>query len=210
MATFLRPLSYKYQWLYNTITRLSTLTVGGETRFRQLALKNLPIDNNPKILDLCCGAGQTTKFLIQYSDQVTGLDLSPEAIARAKANVPAASYVICPAEKMTLPDNSFDIVHCSVAMHEMDTVTLEQIFREIYRVLKPGGTFTFIDLHQPTNPLFIPGLYTFMFLVETETSWQLIRTNLQEKLQGTGFTNLKQELYAGGSLQVIQTQKPKP
>ena len=70
MATFLRPLSYKYQWLYDTISRLSALAVGGETRFRQLALKDLPTNNNPKILDLCCGAGQTTKFLTQYSNQV--------------------------------------------------------------------------------------------------------------------------------------------
>lgn len=210
MATFLRPLSYKYQWLYDTITRLSALTVGGETRFRQLALKDLPTENNPKILDLCCGAGQTTKFLTQYSNQVTGLDLSPMAIARAQKNVPAANYVTCPAEKMTLPDNSFDIVHSSVAMHEMDTVKLEQIFSEVYRVLKPGGIFTFIDLHQPHNPIFLPGLYTFMYLFETDTSWQLIRTDLNEKLQTTGFTPLKQELYAGGSLQVIQTQKPRP
>lgn len=210
MATFLRPLSYKYQWLYDTITRLSALTVGGETRFRQLALKNLPTENNPNILDLCCGAGQTTKFLTQYSDQVTGLDLSPVAIARAKENVPAANYVTCPAENMTLPDNRFDIVHSSVAMHEMDTVKLEQIFKEVYRVLKPGGTFTFIDLHQPRNPIFIPGLYTFMYLFETDTAWELIRTDLNKKLQTTGFTALTQELYAGGSLQVIQTQKPQP
>lgn len=88
MATFLRTLSYRYQWLYDTISRLAALTVGGETRFRNLALQGLTGDKSLKILDLCCGAGQTTQFLTQYSDDVTGLDISPLAIERAKKNVP--------------------------------------------------------------------------------------------------------------------------
>ena len=66
MATFLRPLSYKYQWLYDTISRLAAIPVGGEKQFRQLALQNLTLDNDSKILDLCCGKGQTTKFLVNY------------------------------------------------------------------------------------------------------------------------------------------------
>ncbi|AKV71202.1 SAM-dependent methyltransferase [Microcystis panniformis FACHB-1757] len=41
LATILRPLSYQYQWLYDGISRLAALAVGGETRFRQLALEGL-------------------------------------------------------------------------------------------------------------------------------------------------------------------------
>ncbi|ANV90160.1 class I SAM-dependent methyltransferase [Picosynechococcus sp. PCC 8807] len=208
MATFLRTLSYRYQWLYDTISRLAALTVGGETRFRNLALQGLTGDKTLKILDLCCGAGQTTQFLTQYSDNVTGLDISPLAIERAKKNVPQANYVVAPAEKMPLPDQQFDLVHTSAALHEMTPTQLSQIFQEVYRVLKPGGIFTFIDLHQPTNPFFVPSLYTFMFLFETETAWQLIKTDLAEKLTTTGFEIHKQEQYAGGSLQMIQSRKP--
>ncbi|AFY38480.1 Methyltransferase type 11 [[Leptolyngbya] sp. PCC 7376] len=210
MATFLRPLSYKYQWIYDTISRLAALTVGGETRFRNLALQGILNEDksNPKILDLCCGAGQTTQFLTQYSNQVTGLDLSPLAIALAKENVPQATYVISAAENMELPDNSFDIVHTSAALHEMTPEQLTQIFQQVYRVLKPGGIFTFIDLHQPTNPLFIPSLYTFMYLFETDTAWQMIRADLPSQLIAAGFNIIKKELHAGGSLQIIQSQKP--
>ncbi|OKH12529.1 class I SAM-dependent methyltransferase [[Limnothrix rosea] IAM M-220] len=210
MATFLRPLSYKYQWIYDTISRLAALAVGGETRFRNLALKGLidQTSQNPKILDLCCGAGQTTKFLTQYSHQVTGLDISPLAIERAKKNVPEATYIVSPAEKITLPDNNFDIVHTSAALHEMTPQQLTQIFQQVYRVLKPGGFFTFIDLHQPTNPIFIPGLYTFMYLFETHTAWKMIRADLGKQLTAAGFEIFKQELHAGGSLQIIQSQKP--
>ncbi|BAW95970.1 methyltransferase, UbiE/COQ5 family [[Synechococcus] sp. NIES-970] len=208
MATFLRTLSYRYQWLYDTISRLAALTVGGETRFRNLALQGLTGNKQIKILDLCCGAGQTTQFLTRYSDQVTGLDISPLAIERAKKNVPQATYVVGAAEKMPLPDNQFDLVHTSAALHEMTPTQLTQIFQEVYRILKPGGIFTFIDLHQPSNPLFIPSLYTFMFLFETDTAWQMIKADLGARLTTTGFELLKQEQYAGGSLQMIQSRKP--
>lgn len=210
MATILRTLSYRYQWIYDTISRLAALSVGGETRFRNLALAGILDSQNRslKILDLCCGAGQTTQFLTQYSDQVTGLDISPLAIERAKRNVPQADYIISPAEKMAIADAQFDIVHSSAALHEMTPTQLRQIFQEVYRVLKPGGIFTFIDLHQPTNPLFIPSLYTFMYLFETDTAWTMIKTDLTQPLTAAGFLPLTQELHAGGSLQMIQSQKP--
>lgn len=208
MATFLRPLSYRYQWIYDTISRLAALTVGGETRFRNLALQGITENSQAQVLDLCCGAGQTTYFLTQYFDEVTGLDLSPTAIARAQGNVPQAKYVVGAAEKMPLPDHAFDLVHTSAALHEMTPTQLQQIFKEVYRVLKPGGIFAFIDLHQPTNPLFIPSLYTFMFLFETETAWQMLNADLASQLQHSGFQILRQELHAGGSLQMIQCKKP--
>lgn len=207
MATFLRPLSYKYQWLYDTIARLAAIPVGGEKKFRQLALSDLNITKDSKILDLCCGAGQTTQFLVKYSEHVTGLDISPVALAKAKKNVPQAEYIEGFAQKMPLADNSFDLVHTSVALHEMTSSELDAIFAEVYRVLKPEGIFTFIDLHQPHNPLFIPGIMVFMWLFETETAWQLLKTDLAPKLITQGFTIIKQQLYAGGSLQVIQAKK---
>lgn len=207
MATFLRPLSYKYEWLYNTISRLAAIPVGGEKRFRELALQNLSINKQTKILDLCCGKGQTTKFLVNYSQQVTGLDISPSALVKARENVPQAEFVEGLAQNLPFPDNSFEIIHTSVALHEMTTSELTQIFQEVYRVLIPSGIFTFIDLHKPENLLFLPGLNVFMLLFETETAWQLVKTDLPKKLIEANFKILNQKLYAGGSLQVIQAIK---
>jgi ubiquinone/menaquinone biosynthesis C-methylase UbiE len=207
LATIFRTLSYRYQWLYDTISRLATLTVGGETRFRNLALQGLQINSDTKILDLCCGAGQTTRFLVQFSDAVTGLDLSPVALSRAAQNVPQADYIEGAAEKMPLPDQQFDLVHISVALHEMETDQLRNILKEVYRVLKPGGVFVAIDLHQPTNLLFWPGLAVFMWLFETETAWQLLKLDLKTELETVGFKVKLDQLHAGGSLQVIQAQK---
>ncbi len=207
MATFLRPLSYQYQWIYDTISRLAALPVGGEKKFRSLALENIPIDTDTKILDLCCGKGQTTKFLIKYSQNVVGLDISPIAISQARKNVPQATYVEGLAQNMIFDNDTFDLVHTSVALHEMTIDELKQIFEEVYRVLKPNGIFTFIDLHKPNNLLFLPPLSIFMWLFETNTAWVLIATDLTKMLSEVGFSLINKTLYAGGSLQVIQVQK---
>ncbi|MDJ0509658.1 MAG: class I SAM-dependent methyltransferase [Crocosphaera sp.] len=207
MATFLRPLSYQYPWLYNTISRLSSLVVGGEKKFRSLSLEGIKIDRDTKILDLCCGNGQTTQFLVEQSSQVTGLDASPTAIERAKNIVPDANYVEALAEKIPFCEEEFDLVHSSVALHEMETEQLKAILKEVYRVLKPDGIFAFIDLHKPTNILFWPSLTTFMWLFETETAWKLLETDLVNELKKVGFSDCQKRLYAGGSLQVIQAKK---
>ncbi|MBP0017088.1 MAG: class I SAM-dependent methyltransferase [Cyanobacteria bacterium SBLK] len=207
MATILRPLSYRYQWLYDSITRLSALAVGGEARFRQLALQGLPIDRETNILDLCCGAGQVTRFLTRLSERVTGLDASPKAIARAKKNVPQANYIEAFAEKMPFADNTFDIVHVSAALHEMNPEQFRQILQEVHRVLRSGGTFAIVDFHQPTNLFFVPGLAMFMWLFETETAWQLLKRDLIAELEKVGFEKCDRSLHAGGSLQVIHAQK---
>lgn len=207
MATILRDWSYRYQWLYDGISRLAALSVGGEGRFRQLALQGLTILPDTKVLDLCCGSGQATQFLVQYSQNVTGLDASPLSLKRARQNVPQAQYAEAFAEDMPFADNSFDLVHTSVAMHEMQAEQLRQIIKEVYRVLKPGGVFALVDFHAPTNPLFWPPISLFLLLFETETAWQLLKTDLPGLLAEIGFREKEQTLYAGGSLQVIKARK---
>lgn len=207
MATILRDWSYRYQWLYDAISRLAALGVGGEARFRQLALQGLTIHPETKVLDLCCGSGQATQVLVQYSQDVTALDASPLSLKRARQNVPQAQYIEAEAEEMPFPNNHFDLVHTSVALHEMEPVQRRQILKEVYRVLKPGGVFTLVDFHAPTNPLFWPGLSLFLLLFETETAWHLLKTDLAGLLEETGFKVSDRTLYAGGSLQVIQVKK---
>ncbi|MBN3951103.1 MAG: class I SAM-dependent methyltransferase [Nostoc sp. NMS7] len=207
MATILRDWSYRYQWLYDGISHLAALSVGGEARFRQLALQGLTIHSDTQVLDLCCGSGQTTQFLVKFSQNVTGLDASPKSLQRARLNVPLASYVEAFAEEMPFTDNLFDVVHTSVALHEMQPQQLRKIINEVYRVLKPGGVFTLVDFHAPTNPIFWPGVSVFLLLFETETAWELLKTDLAKLLTETGFEASKLTLYAGGSLQVIQAKK---
>lgn len=101
---------------------------------------------------MCCGSGQATEVLVKYSQNVTGLDASPLSLKRARQNVPQAKYVEAIAEKMPFADNEFDVVHTSVALHEMQSGQLRQIIKEVYRVLKLGGIFTLVDFHPSHQP----------------------------------------------------------
>lgn len=207
MATIFRELSYRYQWLYDTIAKISALAVGGESKFRRLAIQNLMLSSDSKILDLCCGSGQATSVLVEYSHHVTGLDASPLSLQRAKNNVPQAEYVQGFAEAIPLPDGEYDLVHTSAALHEMESQQLQEIIKEVYRILKPGGTFALVDFHSPMSLWMKPGIAVFFWLFETHTAWQFLETDLSALLTQTGFEVCQKTLYAGGSLQVIQARK---
>lgn len=203
----LRDWSYQYPLLYDGISWVAALSVGGAARFRQLPLQGLAIGPDTRVLDLCCGTGQATRYLVQRSRQVTGLDASPRSLQQARHKVPQADYMEAFAEAMPFPDAQFDGVHTSVALHEMAPDQLQQIVAEVYRVLKPGGWFALVDFHRPTNPVMWPGLATFLALFETETAWQLIARSLPDLLTQQGFQSIDQTLHAGGTLQVIQAWK---
>ena len=151
--------------------------------------------------------GPDHQILSRSGAQVTGLDASPRAIERARGQVPQATFVEGWAEAMPLANASFDLVHSSAALHEMEPDQRRRIFAEVERVLKPGGQFVLVDFHRPQNPLFWPGLVLFLWLFETHTAWGMLAVDLEQELADLGFIDRHRQLYAGGSLQVIQATK---
>jgi ubiquinone/menaquinone biosynthesis C-methylase UbiE len=104
VATILRTWSYQYQWLYDTISRLAAISLGGEVQFHHLPLQHLTISSESKVLDLCCGSAQATQYLVKYSQDVIGLDASLFSLQRAQRNVPQGHYVEALAEDMPFPN----------------------------------------------------------------------------------------------------------
>jgi ubiquinone/menaquinone biosynthesis C-methylase UbiE len=207
VATIFREWSHRYRWFHSGVSWLTTLSVGGKGKFRRLALEGLEITSDMHVLDLCCGDGQTTRLLVARSANVVGLDASQAAIEQAMQNAPAAKYVQGWAEAMPFGNERFDLVHASVALHEMRPVQLWRVLQEVHRILKPGGTFTFVDFHAPFNWLHILRLDLYLFLFENDTAWQFIKTDLIDLLARVGFQSSDQHLRASGSLQVVQAYK---
>jgi len=206
MATFLRTWSYRYPPLYDAISHVAAIAVGGEARFRQLAWEGIEVTKTTPVLDLCCGAGQATRFLVRKSERVTGLDISPVSLAAAQRRVPEAKFVRGRAESLPFAEGEFGLVHTSVALHEMGEDQRRQIEREALRVLRPGGTLALVDFHPPIWPL-KPGLWAFLWLFETHTAWEMVATDLVAELEAVGFAAVRQTLHAGGGLQVIRARK---
>jgi len=93
---------------------------------------------------------------------------------------------------MPFPDNQFDLVHTSAALHEMEPSQLRQILK-VYRVLKPAGVFTWWIFTLPVMGI-LAGLSLFFVLFETETAWQLLKTDLAGLLE-VGFQLCERTFY---------------
>ena len=82
MTSFLRPLAYRYRWIYDTVTAVSSLSVGGVSRLRGLGVEALQnqLDSGAAVLDLCCGSGEAAAPWLAAGFSVTGLDIAPRAL----------------------------------------------------------------------------------------------------------------------------------
>src|SRR2546426_12782195 len=96
------------------------------------------------VLELGCGTGYFTRELARSGADLVAIDLSPELleIARANCSAPNVRYEIQNAYELSYPDSVFDSVVGSSVLHHLE---IEEGLRQIYRVLKSGGTICFTE-----------------------------------------------------------------
>jgi demethylmenaquinone methyltransferase/2-methoxy-6-polyprenyl-1,4-benzoquinol methylase len=209
MTSFLRPLAYRHRWIYDSVTAVSSLSVGGVARLRGLGLEALShrLEPDAEILDLCCGSGEAAAPWIEAGYAVTGLDVSPRALDLAAQRHPSMQRVEGLAEEPPLQDQSFNAIQLSVALHEFPRAEREQVLSNALRLLKPGGWLVVVDLH-PADPLMRLPQQLFCALFETETATAMLEDDLPAQLSALGFLHVEQELMAGRALQRITAQRP--
>lgn len=156
---------YEYGWSQSFhFCRFST----GEP-FRQaiarhehyLALK-MNLQENQKVLDVGCGVGGPAREICKFSGaNITGLNNNDYQIERAtqyakkEGLAHKLNYVKGDFMQMSFEDNSFDAVYAIEAT--VHAPSLEGIYSEIFRVLKPGGVFgvyewLMTDAYDNNNP----------------------------------------------------------
>lgn len=94
------------------------------------------------VLDVGCGGGDFIKILTEVfpsETKLTGIDAfeAPLAEARQKYKSENIDFLLMEGEKIAFPDNSFDVVTISFALHHLADVS--KTFAEMKRVVKPDG-----------------------------------------------------------------------
>jgi ubiquinone/menaquinone biosynthesis C-methylase UbiE len=111
-----------------------------------------------RILELGVGTGTLTELLLSRYPHahITGIDLSPKMIARARTKLKGYR------DRVELVDGSleefeaggFDAVVSALAIHHLSDPEKWRLFRRIYRALPSGGYFGDGDDHLPEDPVF--------------------------------------------------------
>ncbi len=98
-----------------------------------------------RALDAACGTGRHARALTARGHEVTGVDLTPEMLERARASVPGASFVQADLRTLPFEDGDFELVVCGLALSHLPD--LDRAVGELARVLKPGGPLVVSVLH---------------------------------------------------------------
>lgn len=128
----------------------------------------LPFAKDKRVLDAACGEGFGSALLASAAREVTGMDISAQAVAHAQArygSAPNLRYRQGDCTKIDLPDASFDLV---VSIETLEHVEAQQdMVAGFARVLADDGVFivsspdkhTYTDLSGFRNEFHVRELY---------------------------------------------------
>lgn len=102
------------------------------------------------ILELGAGLGQDSAYFTELGYKVVATDVNIDKLA-AIADDKFISQAVDLREDLPFADNAYDVVYAHLSLHYFDQAITEQIFSEIYRILKPGGLLAFFT-NSTTDP----------------------------------------------------------
>ncbi|MDX1830361.1 MAG: bifunctional demethylmenaquinone methyltransferase/2-methoxy-6-polyprenyl-1,4-benzoquinol methylase UbiE [Lutibacter sp.] len=148
---------------YDGLNRV--ISFGIDIKWRKKVVEIVKKTNPTTILDIATGTGDLAINLTQTSaTSIIGLDISEGMLNVGRKKIEKLNLsntikmVVGDSENIPFDDNSFDAI--TVAFGVRNFENLEKGLSEIYRVLKPGGTFVVLETSVPTKFPFKQG-YTF-------------------------------------------------
>lgn len=150
---------------YDGLNRV--ISFGIDIKWRKKVVNIVKNTNPNTILDIATGTGDLAINLAKTNaTKITGLDISSGMLEIGKQKIKTKGLdtkiemVLGDSENMPFANNTFDAI--TVAFGVRNFENLENGLKEIYRVLKPNGTFVILETSVPTKTPFKQGykLYT--------------------------------------------------
>jgi ArsR family transcriptional regulator len=119
-----------------------------DDRVTSLAIEKL-LPRDLVLADVGCGTGSLTFELARFAAKVTGVDLSPEMLRRARAaakqrRLRNLEFLQGDALDLPLPARAVDAAFCVMVLHFLTEP--RRAIRELCRVTRAGGTVILVDL----------------------------------------------------------------
>jgi cyclopropane fatty-acyl-phospholipid synthase-like methyltransferase len=177
-------------------------------RLRRVRAFAADLPQKSRTLDVGCGNGVPATRELALSHEVTGVDISEEQIARARANVPTATFIRGDVREVDLPIGAFDAI---VALYLIDNIAREgypALFRRLSELLRPNGRLLLSaepgeDPWQPYTWLGVP-----MFINTVPTS-ELVQL-LEEAGLSVTSTEFESQLEGGRRIEYAWITGEKP
>jgi len=131
-------------------------------------IKLLRVQKEKKLLDIACGGGWLLKAAEESGLKTSGLDISEEAVKRAKMNAPHSEILSGDGQDLHWQDNHFDYVTCLGSLEHY--INPEIGAKEIRRVLATEGT----AIVMLPNSFQLEEIFKVLFTGEGSTQWQIV------------------------------------
>lgn len=138
---------------------------------------------NKDVLEIGLGIGADGTRWATHARSYTGVDLTAEAVKATQTHFShlglAGNIMQGNAEALSLPSENFDIVYSHGVLHH--TVNIENTFREVNRVLRPGGQFIVM--------LYAKGSFNYWVRIQLYFRLRLLLEILKNKMGGSSKGN---------------------
>jgi ubiquinone/menaquinone biosynthesis C-methylase UbiE len=115
---------------------------------KKATIETLEKYNFSEVLELGCGTGKNTVFLLEKAKHIIGLDFSEEMLRKAKEKILDKSVSFQKAdlnEKWMVNNEAFDLITCNLTLEHIENLNF--IFNQASQKLKNGGHFFISELH---------------------------------------------------------------
>lgn len=123
---------------------------GGSDRYDAFLCALLPAGSG-HILDVGCGSGRLSLALSCSHHNVTGIDLSPKMIERARLNAADGSKLVFVCDDFLTHDFGFESFDGIISAAMLHHVPAELAIARMVRLLKPGGRLVIHDVRNASN-----------------------------------------------------------